>query len=612
VTPQVVAHRGDEQYLIDVGDGLGRVFDTEQDVVFAPFNIDSIVARGYWEPVSDVPEAVQARLDEEFGTTVTAAATLDLVEFAAPDDAHLEKGNTFTVTLIDEAKPTVDGRVFEPGQVTWREPPLPLMFMVENGDNGHKGSRVGGAITRVWRDGELIKGEGHFASSDDGQQLKQLIHEQVLTGISSDVGGAVVEQELAEDGTPQNRIMRGRIMGATVLPFQAFDDTRIAVVASAVPERAPAAWFDDPRLDGPTALTITKDGQVFGHAALWHTCHIGRPGECLTPPHSSSGYQFFTTGAVETAEGKQIHVGQITLGTGHAGVALGAKPAVNHYDHTGFAVADVATGEDSYGIWVAGAVRPGVDDSKLHELRASAISGDWRTINGGLELVALLAVNVPGFPVPRARASFATDGNAQLALVAAGVVTDEEVAALAAEDSEDLNVKTIKDAAADEAVNDRPGDVDADGEELAPLMTSELNVPPDASEDEPEDDGGDAPDTDDDDDDEELTDEQREALTARVVELEAAVLALAAGQFEELKDFSDKTRSQLADEGEAMPDGSFPIENTGDLRRAIQAFGRAKNKDAVKAFIKKRARELDAVDSLPEDWQDGGDDDSED
>lgn len=335
------------------------------------------------------------------------------------------KGNSFTVTLIDEVKPTVDGRIFEPGTVTWREPPLPLMYATENTGEGHKGSKVGGAITKVWRDGTLIKGEGHFSSDEDGQLLKKLITEQVLTGISSDVGGAIVEQELADDGTEQNRIIQGRIMGATVLPFQAFDDTRIAVVASAVPRHAPIAWFRNPNLAQPTPLTISKDGQVFGHAALWNSCHIGKPGTCLTPPHSPSGYQYFTTGAVHTAEGSEIPVGQLTLGTGHAGVTLGAKPAAAHYDNTGFSVADVTAGEDKHGIWVAGAVRPGIPDAKLHELRASAISGDWRNIGGSLELVAMLAVNVPGFPVPRARASFSLEGDDQLALVAAGVVSSD-------------------------------------------------------------------------------------------------------------------------------------------------------------------------------------------
>ena len=41
-----------------------------------------------------------------------------------------------------------------------------------------------------------------------------------------------------------------------------------------------------------------------------------------------------------------------------------------------------------------------------------------------------------------------------------------------------------------------------------------------------------------------------------------------------------------------MPDGSFPIANVEDLKNAIQSIGRAKDPDAAKAHIKKRARDL--------------------
>lgn len=68
------------------------------------------------------------------------------------------------------------------------------------------------------------------------------------------------------------------------------------------------------------------------------------------------------------------------------------------------------------------------------------------------------------------------------------------------------------------------------------------------------------------------------------------------------RDFSNEKRETLADEGKAMPDGSFPIVNTSDLRNAIQAYGRAKNQEAAKRHIIKRARALDAVGMLPEDW----------
>jgi len=67
--------------------------------------------------------------------------------------------------------------------------------------------------------------------------------------------------------------------------------------------------------------------------------------------------------------------------------------------------------------------------------------------------------------------------------------------------------------------------------------------------------------------------------------------------------FSDPKRKELAKKGAAMPDGSFPIENEGDLRNAIKLAGNAKNPDAAKAHIKKRARALGLTKLIPEDWQ---------
>jgi hypothetical protein len=143
-------------------------------------------------------------------------------------------------------------------------------------------------------------------------------------------------------------------------------------------------------------------------------------------PRSQSGYRYFHLGSVRTAEGETVDVGKITLDTGHAGLRLDAKAATAHYDHTGAVVADVRVGEDAYGGWVAGAVRPSCDESRIREFMAAPVSGDWRQVNGSLELVGLLAVNVPGYPVPRPAARVAAgvpeDEDARLALVAAGVV----------------------------------------------------------------------------------------------------------------------------------------------------------------------------------------------
>lgn len=184
---------------------------------------------------------------------------------------------------------------------------------------------------------------------------------------------------------------------------------------------SPVEWFRDPSLDGPTPLTIGDDGRVFGHLALWDAKHIGHPGQNVNPPHSRSDYAYFHTGSRLVADGEAtqpIATGHITLDTGHAGIEGDYRAASAHYDDTGTLVADVCAGEDAHGIWVAGATAPGIDDLRLHKLRACGLSGDWRRIGAGLELVAALSVPTPGFPIPRSRVA----SGEPLALVAAGAL----------------------------------------------------------------------------------------------------------------------------------------------------------------------------------------------
>lgn len=65
---------------------------------------------------------------------------------------------------------------------------------------------------------------------------------------------------------------------------------------------------------------------------------------------------------------------------------------------------------------------------------------------------------------------------------------------------------------------------------------------------------------------------------------------------------STSERKNLADKGEANSDGSFPIASKGDLKNAIQAFGRSKNPGKTKALIIRRAKALGATSMLPESW----------
>jgi hypothetical protein len=57
-------------------------------------------------------------------------------------------------------------------------------------------------------------------------------------------------------------------------------------------------------------------------------------------------------------------------------------------------------------------------------------------------------------------------------------------------------------------------------------------------------------------------------------------------------DFNTAAREKDAKSGAAMPDGSFPILSREDLMNAIHAIGRAKDPEAVKAHIRKRAEAL--------------------
>lgn len=319
-------------------------------------------------------------------------------------------------------------------------------------------------------------------SDDDGRRVHAKIEGKFLRGVSIDadsISDANVEYVWPEDvnaGTgeseddlfemlfaqPEKVIFHGgRIRAATLVDIPAFAEAYIAlldeagaVVAGGVPVtadevealaatgreeaaaqaakpralravtassevwRPPAQWFTDPGLSLPTPITVTDDGRIYGHAAQWGSCHIGQEDVCVQPPHEDA-HPYYRTGEVACADGSRVAVGQITVGTGHAPLSYGASPAAEHYDNTGAAVADVSVGNDAHGIWVAGCVRPGADPLKVYELQAAGqVSGDWRRIGGQLRLVGLLAVNVPGFPVPKMRARVAS-GEPQ-ALVAAG------------------------------------------------------------------------------------------------------------------------------------------------------------------------------------------------
>jgi hypothetical protein len=251
------------------------------------------------------------------------------------------------------------------------------------------------------------------------------------TAIGSLLSNAKLGMSLADRRLAYNHLAEHvRAAGLRPQEFtnEALSDDVQALYASGLPEGTeppPLELFGNPLFEEPTAIQVVQAGgyqHVFGHAALWETCHISMPGACITPPHEDE-HVYYRLGEVVTASGDRIAVGPITLGTGHAPTfGIDPRKAQEHYDNTGSCVALVASGNDDHGIWVSGIVKPGTPDGRVMELAGAKLSGDWRRIGGQLRLVAMLAVNVPGFPVPRLKTQ--VSAGKQLSLVASGIVPD--------------------------------------------------------------------------------------------------------------------------------------------------------------------------------------------
>lgn len=385
--------------------------------------------------------------------------------------------------LVIMGQPTGDGRELAPDSLDWRVPPLPLMGLATSThdpgdwDMNDPAVIVGRIDTLAIGPGEgstqVVSAEGYFLNNEDGLYFADLVEQLGRLGISADIAINTEEASVSdvdENGFPTEMsqvLTSGTIMGATALPFAAFEGAYIVLagnedaapipqeaesgptavtaaapihfltyeecepcqsgtdllVASAGPERPPLAWFSDPgfyegdgRLveildkrgqataEGKFAcpITVTEEGEIYGHLAPWDICHVGQNGKCVTAPSSRVDYAHYKRGQyVVTAEGEKIRVGTITAGVGHASTSQGfsAGRAMDHYDNTALQCADVNVGEDEFGIWIHGAVRPDATESQIRMLRASSLSGDWRKIGGHLELVAALAVNQPGFPL---------------------------------------------------------------------------------------------------------------------------------------------------------------------------------------------------------------------
>lgn len=323
-----------------------------------------------------------------------------------------------------------------------------------------------------------IKADVTFDTDAEAREAERLVREKKLTGISADLGGVTETLEvlaLGDDGAPSDwlkTVSAGEIVGGTLLPMPAFGDTRIelnqdgTMTAWILPEgektsdrrliqpdaltwRDPAPlMFSDKTteaphdgavfvgnlsnfrrdIQGPLALVasftvtpdhfadpmlpaITKphleDGWFVGHGAQWGTCHLAFDG-CVTPPNTQTAYEIANWKEVENVRGVPIY--RHPHGDIHAPLHLTVEEARAWYDEECKLEGLASVGDDTFGLWVSG--------SASEEIDGMYLSGDWRLVDGNLELMGFLACERPAFPL----ALVASD--VQTALVAAGVVTE--------------------------------------------------------------------------------------------------------------------------------------------------------------------------------------------
>lgn len=420
-------------------------------------------------------------------TEYAAVSTKSLTAYSEtpPADTPTDLPTHWAGVIGTEGVLTGDGRFIEEGALEW-ETPLPFRVVLED-VGAHEGAVTVGRILTIERrsNGDLWATGDFDLGSEVGREAARLVGGEIMTGVSMDLDSVAFEVRVAaelletsEDGEgpqdseepetdaegrvtvyefkPEDEIMvttSARIRAATLVSIPAFASAIIsataspageseALVASAAPVEPPAAWFNMPEANGPTALTITDEGQVYGHLATWDVCHVADPagaGVCVMAPKNTSGYAYFHTGAVKTAEGSLVPTGSIRFNTGHASMRANAPDAQAHYDNTGYAGADVHAVDGKHGIWVCGALRPGLTAEQIRTLRASPLSGDWRYVGGKLELVGALAVNLPGFPIPRTQGLVAS--GALASVVAAGMIAPaaaQHVAQFSADDARHL------------------------------------------------------------------------------------------------------------------------------------------------------------------------------
>ena len=375
---------------------------------------------------------------------------------------------------------TGDGRLLEAAGGGTRELPQTIWGQFVQGDGGHVGAVVVGALHEVTmsEDG-VISGSGWLLDDDNGKQAITYLETQAMRGNSIDLADTSVEYEFSDDYEDVTiKFTAWNVAGTTLVGRPAFKDAR-----ASLDEELVASWFSSEEplvVDMPTFINVVSapapelvaDGSkrpswdlfhqpepqvphkilvgeenadgfipVCGHLAMWNTCHEAYS-ECMIVPRPNDNYAGFNGPGVLTDKGI-VATGPIFATGGHpkAG-SLQTKTVAEAYGGIENAWSDGKVTPGVHGPWFSGYVRPGTPEETVIAARASKVSGHWL----GSSLKAIVSVNVPGYEVPSTGFSLAPDGTV-LELVASFTCPAEE---LEAEDGESIDLGPDVDFSLDE------------------------------------------------------------------------------------------------------------------------------------------------------------------
>jgi len=371
---------------------------------------------------------VRAR-DDENGIGRTASGG-----WSAPSEQEYAMRDFYTFTDQPVAFVGIessDGRMLAADiELTVRQTPLPVMYC-EQSSGGHFDAWTVGVTEGARLDGDRIVASGYML--DDEHAAKAFDHaSRKVSRPSVDLaatewmltvdGKEITEDDwwdLPADAHVVQTVTKAELIGFTLVATPAFGETMLefnatketrdaSLVASAAESFRPRVYSaglfrrsPDQFLTEPTELQMDPEtGRIFGHIACFGACHRSIQAQCVMAPKSPSQYaQFHTSPAVRLDDGTRMAVGRLTVGTGHAPDQVSGPVAMAHYDNTGSCFALVRAYETPIGIEVSGVAAPWATAEQIEMGLAAPLSGDWRNFGQGLDLIAALAVNTPGFAV---------------------------------------------------------------------------------------------------------------------------------------------------------------------------------------------------------------------